>query len=370
MRTYQIIIFALVLQTVLLLAHWFLYRTIIKFLSIGNPSIILALKIGLVILAISLVVTSIISFAYNTFLTRLTYTVSAVWLGLFYYLIIATFLVWLGYGLSNYFSFSLDTALLAKTLFGLAMLVGIFGIFNAGIIRVTKISVALPNLPPAWQGKTAVWVGDMHLGQIRNIGFAQKIAALVQNQQPDIVFIGGDLYDGVVADLNKLAEPFGAIKTSDGIYFITGNHEEFSDPMPYLNAIKKAGIHILLNEKIDVAGLQIIGVDDRDSLNKEKFPKIMESLNIDKSKPSILLKHTPLLLGPAENAGISFQISGHTHLGQIFPNSIITHFVYSGFDYGLKKMGDMFVFTSSGAGTWGPPMRIGAAPEIVVIKFQ
>jgi predicted MPP superfamily phosphohydrolase len=92
-------------------------------------------------------------------------------------------------------------------------------------------------------------------------------------------------------------------------------------------------------------------------------------MEIDPRKPSILLKHVPTDLEIARDQGISAQLSGHTHRGQVFLFWFITSWVYKGYDYGLKRFGDLLVYTSSGAGTWGPPMRIDADPEIVVIKF-
>jgi hypothetical protein len=139
-------------------------------------------------------------------------------------------------------------------------------------------------------------VSDTHLGQVRNDGFSRKIAAMVQNLHPDIVFIGGDLYDGQAVNLDKGVEPFSKISVPYGIYFITGNHEEFYDNSPYLQAVRRAGIRVLYNEKIDLDGLQILGVDYRDSKREEDFRTILQKIGIDRHKPSILLKHAPLHL--------------------------------------------------------------------------
>jgi len=123
------------------------------------------------------------------------------------------------------------------------------------------------------------------------------------------------------------------------------------------------------NEKVELDGLQIIGVDYRDSRNQEQFRTILQKMDIDRQKPSILLKHTPFDLEIARDQGITVQLSGHTHQGQVFLFRFITSWVYKGYDYGLKRLGDLLVYTSSGAGTWGPPMRLDTKPEIVVIRF-
>jgi predicted MPP superfamily phosphohydrolase len=170
-------------------------------------------------------------------------------------------------------------------------------------------------------------------------------------------------------NLDKGVEPFSKISVPYGIYFITGNHEEFYDNSPYLQAVRRAGIRVLYNEKIDLDGLQILGVDYRDSKREEDFRTILQKIGIDRHKPSILLKHAPLHLHVAKEQGISLQLSGHTHQGQVFLFRFITSKVYQGYDYGLKWFGDLIVYTSSGAGTWGPPMRLDTKPEIVVITF-
>jgi len=192
---------------------------------------------------------------------------------------------------------------------------------------------------------------------------------MVNNLNPDILFIGGDLYDGLAVDLDQMAEPFSRIPTPNGTYFITGNHEEFSDNTPYLQAGRRGGIRVLYNEMIDLNGLQIIGVDYRDSRDENRFKTILQQMGIDLRKPSILLEHAPLHIRVAEEQGISLLLSGHTHRGQVFLFRWITSLVYGGYDFGLNRFGNLIIYTSSGAGTWGPPMRIDTKPEIVVIKF-
>jgi predicted MPP superfamily phosphohydrolase len=264
----------------------------------------------------------------------------------------------------------LDRKILIEILLGIALVASLYGFINAGVIRITRISIQLPLLPSPWKGKIAVWVSDTHLGQVRNTGFARHIAAKVKDLHPDIVFIGGDLYDGVAVDLDKTIEPFSKIPAPYGTYFITGNHEEFSDNTPYLEAVRRAGIRVLYNEKVELDGLQIIGVDYRGSRREEDFRMILQEIGIDPRQPSILLKHAPFHLEVAKEQRISLQLSGHTHQGQVFLFRWITSKVYQGYDYGLKRVGDLLVYTSSGAGTWGPPMRIDTIPEIVVIEFN
>lgn len=365
----RFVIFISIVQSILFLGHWFLYRTLVRFFGMSSPSRLLTLKVALGVLSVSLVLTSFLAFRYSSLVVRCLYTIAASWLGIFYLFILASILCWVIYGFPKLFHLPVNEKILIKILLGMALVASFYGFINAGVIRMTRISLQLPHCPSAWKGKTAVWVSDTHLGQVRKEGFARQIATRIKMLRPDIVFIGGDLYDGGMVDLDKMVEPFSQISVPYGIYFITGNHEEFYDNTLYLEAVRRAGIKVLYNEKMDLDGLQIVGVDYRDSTREEQFRTILQKMEIDPHQPSILLKHTPLHLKVAEEQGISLQLSGHTHQGQVFLFRFITSKVYRGYDYGLRWFGHLLVYTSSGAGTWGPPMRLDTKPEIVIIKF-
>ena len=235
---------------------------------------------------------------------------------------------------------------------------------------VKKIEILLPNLPKEWHGKTIVWMSDLHLGPINGAKFAEKITQISNSLSPDLVFIGGDLYDGSQKpDPYLIAGPLENLFSRQGVFFITGNHEEFGDPDIFISAVQKLGIKVLNNEMVEINGLQIIGVDYLNASQKKDFKNILADLKIDKDMPSILLKHEPKDLNIAKQAGISFQISGHTHNGQQWPFNYLTKLMYQGFNYGLKHHGSMLVYISSGAGGWGPPLRIGSSYEIVEIML-
>jgi len=153
------------------------------------------------------------------------------------------------------------------------------------------------------------------------------------------------------------------------VYFVAGNHEQFGDDSKYLHAIAAAGVRVLSNEKVEVDGLQIVGVPYRNA-HDGQFASVLRSVRLDCDRASILLTHAPDHPEIAEAAGVSLQLSGHTHLGQFIPWSWMARRIYRQFVYGLSRIGKMQVFTSSGAGTWGPPLRLGSNPEIVVLQFE
>ena len=167
----------------------------------------------------------------------------------------------------------------------------------------------------------------------------------------------------LIAPLKQLAPPYG-------IYFSTGNHEEFHDTAQYLEAVRRAGIRVLANELVNVDGLQVAGVLYRDSSSPLHMKAAIDGLRLDRAGASILLNHAPTRLPIVEQAGFSLQLSGHTHGGQLFPFTWLTRRIYGRFTYGLQRFGALQVYTSTGCGSWGPPMRVGTRPEIVVMEFE
>ena len=190
---------------------------------------------------------------------------ASVWLGLVSFFFLAACASWIVYGVPLLFGVHVEKHALAAVCFGLGLLAGICAIVNAAWTRVVRVTVKLPNLPAAWRGRTAAVVSDLHLGHVRNTGFLRRIVRKLSQLHPDVLFIPGDLYDGTTVDLPRLAKPWAEFSAPLGAYFITGNHEQFSSPSKYLDAVRQSGIRVLENEKIVLDGLQIVGVHYRDS---------------------------------------------------------------------------------------------------------
>jgi uncharacterized protein len=359
-----------IIQSILLVGHWFLYVTLVAFWRLSDPAGVSKLQMTLATLSVSFVAASLLAFRYSHFIVRLFYTISAAWLGILSFSLLAAFSSWILYAGAELFGFHLDRRRVATALFSLAVIISLYGMINAARTRVTRVTVKLPNLPDAWRGRTAAFFSDTHLGHVRNYGFMRRVITMVARLRPDIVFIAGDLYDGTSADLNRLAEPLAQLSPPLGAYFVTGNHEEFVDRGKYLAAVRRTGIRILENEKVTVDGLQIVGVHFRESATPERFRSILQQASLDRHCASILVTHTPHWLGIAEEEGISLQLSGHTHRGQFFPWTLIVARIYGLYAYGLQRFGNLLVYTSSGAGTWGPPLRVGTDPEVVLIRFE
>ena len=359
----------IIVQSVLFLVHWFVYRTLTDFWAAPDPPGFSPLQLAFTLLSVSFVAASLLAFRSSHPLVRVFYTISAGWVGLLVFLLLAAALSWLLYAGGALLGRRPDGRDLVMILFGVAVLVSLYGMINASWTRVKRITVRLPNLPQSWRGRVAALISDTHLGHVRNRGFARRIVGLVKRLRPDVVFIAGDLFDGTAADLDRLAAPWAGIEAPHGAYFVTGNHEEFSDRRRYVEALERAGVRVLNNEKVALDGLQVIGVHYREAARPERLRSVLERAAVDRDRASILLTHAPHALPIAEAEGISLQLSGHTHGGQLFPFTWITAGIYGRFVYGLERLGKLLVYTSSGAGTWGPPLRVGTRPEVVLIEF-
>jgi hypothetical protein len=290
--------------------------------------------------------------------------------GLLTLLFFAAVSSWIIFELARLAGLDLNFHRTVQLLFGAAVLAGLYGVFNASWTRITRTTVRLANLPAAWRGRRAALISDVHLGHVRNGSFLRRMVAKILREEPHAIFIAGDLYDGTAIDAGRAAEPLNKLTAPHGVYFVAGNHEQFGDDSKYLSAIAAAGVRVLSNEKVEVDGLQIIGVPYRNAAQDGQFASVLHAIRLDRNRASILLTHAPDHTEVAEAAGVSLQLSGHTHLGQFIPWNWMARRIYRQFVYGLSRIGKMQVFTSSGAGTWGPPLRLGSNPEIVMLEFE
>jgi len=264
-----------------------------------------------------------------------------------------------------------------------AALATIYGLFEAGSIRVEKLTIRTPEIPAEVGSLRIAQISDLHLGLIVRQTRLEKILNLVEQAHPDILVSTGDLVDGEICHDEAVVELLQAVNPRFGKYAVTGNHEFYAGLDRALKRTEKAGFRVLRGERIDVAGvLSIAGVDDPEARSFRREAGLSEKQLLSQDaepapdlsgrkqrKFTILLKHRPVADSSALGL-FDLQLSGHTHKGQIYPFTLLSLLFYP-FDAGffpLAKGSRLYV--SRGSGTWGPPIRFLAPPEVTMIELM
>ena len=257
--------FIVTIQSVLFLAHFFLYETWTLSSAGSQTSGPTWIKVTLGFLSVSFVAASVLAFRYTNPVVRGFYRAAAIWMGFLSFLFLAATISWIIFGVAWLAGLKLNFHLIVVWFFAAAVVAGLYGVFNAGWTRITRTTVRLANLPAAWRGRKAALISDLHLGHVRNGSFLRRMVAKILREEPDAIFIAGDLYDGTAIDAGRAAEPLSDLTAPHGVYFVAGNHEQFGDDSKYLHAVAAAGVRVLSNEKVEVDGLQIVGVPYRNA---------------------------------------------------------------------------------------------------------
>ncbi len=251
----------------------------------------------------------------------------------------------------------------------------IYGSWNARNPVVVSYEVTVEKETSLDQLRIAM-VSDTHYGDIIDTSRLNSMVEAIEELQPDVILIAGDITDGMVTqeEAQKLIQVFQQMHAKYGIYAVPGNHDRWArNDSDLLRSFNDAGIRILKDNVIKVDNdFYIIGRDDPGHSREQGRMELEElMLEVDDSLPIIVLDHQPIDIEAAEKNHVDVQLSGHTHKGQIFPSQLITSRLYD-LDWGILIRGNYHLIVSSGYGTWGPPLRIGTHPEVVnvTIKFK
>ena len=250
-----------------------------------------------------------------------------------------------------------------------AMLV-IFGYGNALYNNKVKEAIEIKTtkiISPEKKTAKIVLLSDLHLGYHNRKAEFRKWVDMINAEHPDLILIAGDIIDISVRPLleENVAEEFHRLKAP--IYACLGNHEYYSGEPKAQLFYQEAGIHLLCDSIASFGHLCIIGRDDRTNLHRKSLAQIIAQTGINKDKDfTILLDHQPYFLEEAEQNGIDFQFSGHTHHGQVWPASWVTDAIYED-AFGPLQKGKTQYYVSSGMGIWGGKFRIGTQSEYVVL---
>jgi hypothetical protein len=364
-------VFFLVALTILYFSHYLLYGSIVYFFQVSDSRPRLILAAILFLLPTSFIAVEVFGRYSTNRLFGVLFFSTTLWLGIGLTLMVFFALAWVAWGAVSLSARQPDSVVFGVVAIVLACFYSAYGVWNAYHPRTVDVRVSIKNLPPAWQGKKIVQISDVHLGHILGADFLRGLVEQANAQNPDLVVITGDLFDGADGQLEELVRPLDGLRAPLGIYFVTGNHETYLGVDRAYAALKTTPTRILSDEMVVVNGLQIIGIAYPERGFSRDLGEALRTLStFDPQAPSVLLYHNPTGIGQAKAAGVSLQLSGHTHKGQLFPIQFISRLVYGKFYNGLHSESDFTIYTSSGAGTWGPTMRTGNHPEIAVIHLE
>jgi predicted MPP superfamily phosphohydrolase len=248
-------------------------------------------------------------------------------------------------------------------------------------IAVRDVNVPIEGLPSSVAGTSIVQLSDVHIGPLLGRAFLTRVVEETNALRPDLIAITGDLVDGSVAHLADDVAPLAALRAKHGTFFVTGNHEYYADfdavrgADDWIAELRRLGIRVLRNETVQVDGLDVAGIDDHSAkrfMARGHGPDLARAVaGRDRSRPLLLLAHQPLAIHAAAEHGVTLQLSGHTHDGQIWPFKYLVK-LQQPYVAGLARHGlrGPWIYVSRGTGFWGPPMRLFAPAEITRIVLR
>jgi len=249
------------------------------------------------------------------------------------------------------------------------------GFINALIPKIKRYEINIAKPAGEISEMKIAAVSDIHLGSIIRKRSIKQLSEILKSLEPDIVLLLGDIVDGEIRPVlrDDLLQYFHCPSCRAGLYAITGNHEFIGGAQQTIPYIESKGIRLLNDTLVTIeGGIQLVGRLDRDSRRfygkeRKKLSEIM--ISADQSKPIILLDHQPIDLDEARKNGVDLQLSGHTHNGQMWPLNLLTRKIYE-LSHGYMKKGDTHYIVSSGFGIWGPRVRLGSRPEVLLVTLK
>lgn len=362
-------------------AHFYVFSRI----KAAFPLISTVHQTGLIILMVFMILVPILvrlseRYGYESTSCLLSY-VGYIWMGILF-LFFAMSILFDVYRLLIYFAGQLTGKNLSSLippplyLFVIPLVFSValnaYGYFEAKNIRTERVTIRTSKIPPEVGRLRIVQISDVHIGMIMRDERLEKIVAAVKQAEPDLLVSTGDLLDGQIDNMMSSADLFRDIQPKYGKFAVTGNHEFFAGIERALAFHRQAGFLVLRGEALTLAGLiSIAGVDDSAGERFGLYKNVPEKGLLEKLPKEtfiLILKHRPVI--DPESLGLfDLQLSGHTHWGQIYPFVLLTKlaFPYHSGYYDLPK--DSRLYVSRGAGTWGPPIRFLAPPEVTVIDL-
>lgn len=306
---------------------------------------------------------------FDNLFTRTVYLLSSYIGGMFLYWFIASIFLSVIFVFCMYFKITFSF-MIPFWLYLLATLFFFIGLLQSFRVKITRYEVNFPDKYASLAGKKFALIADTHFGPVNQEIFARRIFKKIINQKPDAILFPGDMFDSeCYKDNDSLIKEIKILTSKIPVFFTPGNHEQYGPFNHFMQIAYGGGMTVLVDESIRFLGVPVFGINFKQNKNMDEIKKLINE-NISIENPAIVLSHEPVLHDLFSKAGAFLVVSGHTHNGQFWPGNLLTKFFYGKFTYGLRKVGNLTSITTSGIGTFGPPIRTFNTPEIVVIEFK
>jgi len=395
--------FFIIFPLILTLVYYYVYRRLIKSLSISRPY-----KLGLWIYMLLPLILTPLSFMLRSGIVNRFWAEVIAWftyinLGLFSMVLALLVIRDLGLGIysiyrkmKSFLPLIRKDQIVEKTdiryspsrrqflmnsfnlgIFGTAGILSGIGFYEARrqpILR--EIEIPIENLHPDLIGFRIAQFTDVHVGPTIKRSFVESVVQQVNQQGVDLIVCTGDMVDGLVPELRNDVEPVVDLYAPRGVFFVTGNHEYYSGVLPWIEEMQRLGMTVLMNEHrilpVKNSTILLAGVNDYTAaqfIPEQASDPHRAVAGAETAPVKILLAHQPRNIFAAAAAGFTLQISGHTHGGQYIPwNYLVT--LNQPYISGLHRHQNTWIYVSRGTGYWGPPLRLGVPSEITVFILK
>ncbi|GKU26904.1 metallophosphoesterase [Clostridium folliculivorans] len=381
---YKIVLFIIAFFGIYALSNYYIGTRIYKGIAVKIPVNSIIFWGVFWVVAVAYIVTMLLGNYVSGKIFDIFNLIGVYWIGIFFYLIIILPVVDIIAFINRRYSFIPNMRRSNNLLFVTTLMIVLFiafvmiyGTWNGSHSYVKKYELEINKNVEGMDKLNVVMVSDIHLGNLIDGKRASTMVEEINRLNPDIVLFAGDIVDTEVKPFinGNMAAEFKNINSKYGTYAALGNHDIMrGEEETITKELGEYGVQVLRDEVKEINNqFYVVGRDDISINRSEKKRKSIDDIlqNVDKTKPVLLIDHTPSALEESEENDVDIQVSGHTHKGQFFPNNLITSRIFE-VDYGYLKKKDLNVIVSSGYGTWGPPIRLGSRSEIVniTVKFN